>query len=644
MKHKVKVRDVLFYRENVPCMQACPVHTDSGRYVQLIAEGRFKEAYMIARSPNPLASVCGRICSAPCEDVCSRGRHDAPVPIRALKRFLTERYGSESRNKVPLDEFVKTYDELASTRIWDLTNIGKFRDETNREKKVAIIGAGPAGIACAHDLALMGYQVTVFEAMESPGGMLLHGVPAYRLPKDILLREVFSISDLGVEFVFNRPVTTSFGISDLKKMGYSAIFIAVGAGVGKQLNIEGSNLEGIYRALDFLFQVNKGHYIKLGKKVVVIGGGLVAIDAARTALRDAFIYETGTAENNNAKEAIDKAAQAEGVRVAMDVARSAARVGAIDITVIALESEEELPAAQTLQGKLELEEARKEGIKFMFSWGPKRFLGEQGRVQGVEIWKVKRVFDEQGRFNPEFIEGTEEVVKADNVILAIGQMPDLSFIKEEDGIEITPWGTIKVDPDTLQTTAEGVFAGGDAAFGPRIAIEAIENGKRAAQSINNYLKGSSKKIMVHVRIEELDPELYSREDGYEQIPRREPDKELDVARVGFKEVERVYTEEQAIEQAKRCLICHTTPIYEPDLCILCGFCAEICPTNTLRFVPIDSIEFENDGEKVVLKEIEGEGTAFIKDESTCIRCGLCAKRCPTGAIKMERFSFKEEAI
>lgn len=637
MRYKVKVRDFLFYRENVPCMQACPVHTDAGRYVELIARGKFKEAFLIARSPNPLASVCGRICSAPCEDFCSRGRYDEPVTIRALKRFLTERYGSESRQRFSLDEFIRAYDELASTRIWDIKSLLKNKKEENKQKKVAVVGAGPAGIACAHDLALMGYTVTVFEAMERPGGMLLHGVPAYRLPKDILLKEAFTITELGVEFVFNQPLTLSFGITELKKMGYEAIFIGVGAGLGKSLNIEGANLEGIYRALDFLFQVNKGYYVRLGKKVVVIGGGLVAIDAARTALRDVIAYESG-------QEAVEKAAQAEGMIVAMDAARSAARVGAVDVTVVSLESEEELPAAKTLQGRLEMEEARKEGIKFLFSRGPKRFIGEGGKVHSVELLRVKRVFDDEGRFNPEFIPESEEIIKADSVILAIGQMPDLSFIREEDGIEITPWGTIKVDSETLQTTAEGVFAGGDAAFGPRIVIEAVENGKRAAQSIDDYLKGRKKKIMVKAEVEEILPELYQKEVNYEKISRKEPEKILDVARVGFKEVEQVFSEEEAVRQAKRCFVCHTTPIYEPGLCILCGFCAEICPTNTIRFVPLNSIDFEKEEEKIVLQEIKEAGTAFIKDESTCIRCGLCAKRCPTGAIKMERFSFKEEAI
>ncbi len=481
-KYKVKVRDPLFFRENVPCMEACPVHTDAGKYVELVSRGKFKEAYQVVRSPNPMASVCGRICSAPCEDVCTRGNYDRPVTIRALKRFLTEKYGSESKQLIPMEEFVKSYESLASVKLWDIHNTVKLKEKKHADFKVAVIGAGPAGIACAHDLALMGYSVSVFEAQEHPGGMLHHTVPDYRLPNDVLYREAFTISDLGVELIFNRPINSAFGISQLKDMGFHSVFIAAGAGLGRGLNLEGSNLDGVYKALDFLFQVNKGKYVNLGKKVVVIGGGLVAIDAARTALRDIYIKEGERKVDASMVQKVD------GMHAAVDAARSAARVGAVDITIVALESEEELPSAQSVSGKEELDDAEREGVKFMLGRGPKRFLGENNHITGVEFLKVKSVFDENGKFNPSFIEGTEEVIEADSVLLAIGQTPDLSFLSEKDNIELTPWGTIKTDVNTLQTSSEGVFAGGDAVFGPRIVIEAVENGKRAAVWMREFFE------------------------------------------------------------------------------------------------------------------------------------------------------------
>lgn len=636
-RYNVKVRDPLFYRANVPCMEACPVHTDAGKYVELISRGKFKEAYLVARSPNPMATVCGRICSAPCEDVCTRGHYDVPVTIRALKRFLTEKYGSESKQIIPIKDFIEGYEELASVKLWDTKETVKRRDKNNKEYKVAVIGAGPAGIACAHDLALMGYAVSVFEAHEHPGGMLYHGVPGYRLPNDVLFRESFIVSDLGVELIFNRPIGGDFGISQLKRMGFCAVFIAAGAGLGRGLNIEGANFDGVYKALDFLFQVNKGMYVNLGKKVVVIGGGLVAIDAARTALRDIYVRAGDAGDDPDGL-----VQKVDGMMTAVDVARSAARVGAVDITVAALESEQELPSAQTFSGRVELEEAEKEGVRFLLSRGPRRFLGEDNRLTGVELIKVKSVFDETGRFNPSYLEGTEERLEADSVILAIGQATDVSFIKAEDNIQLTKWGTIEVDRDSLQTTAEGIYAGGDAVFGPRIVIEAVENGKRAADSIDGYIQKKKSGIRYSVAVKELDPELYSRRQGYEKIPRDEPEKILDAQRIGFKEVEQTYTEAGAVAQAERCLQCRTTPVYEPGLCILCGFCAEICPEDVLKFVPAETVVCSDESESALLKEIETGGTAFIKDENRCIRCGLCARKCPTGAIKMEQFTFKEE--
>jgi ferredoxin len=328
---------------------------------------------------------------------------------------------------------------------------------------------------------------------------------------------------------------------------------------------------------------------------------------------------------------------------ALDVARTALRRGTLKVDVASLESFEEMPAKQTIQGNEEFDESEKEGITFHPSRGPKRIIGENGKVKAVEFLKVKRVFDEQGRFNPEFEPGTEEIIEADTVILAIGQAPDLSFIRPEDGVKLTPQGTIAVDPETLATTREGVYAGGDAAFGARILIEGVANGKRAAQSIDDYLSQmkKSKKIST-VSIEVLSPHEYKKPREYEQNKRKTPPKILPQQRIGANEVETVFEEADARNQAQRCLVCHINTIYDSELCVLCGACVDHCPNNCLKLVPISGIDL--DQEEIlehIRKEKSGLSTAMIKDEITCIRCGLCATVCPIGAMTMERFTFKE---
>lgn len=495
MKYKAKVPDLLWYRANILCMEACPVHTDSGRYVQLIGMGETQEAYFVLRSSNPLASVCGRICAAPCEDACRRGKIDEPITIRSLKRFVTEKYGVES-NLAHTQELLTEGEKIPQGSQWPLHVPSVIKKSADRQgKKVAVIGGGPAGLACAHDLALRGYRVTIFEASNALGGMLRTAVPEYRLPKDVLRKEAEFILSLGVEIKFNSPLSKDFGLDDLKRMGFEAVYISVGAQQGRKLHIEGTELDGVFDAVDYLLNINQGYKIDLGRKSVVIGGGLVALDSARTALREVL---ASLSDSEEAKLAIDVSAEAGMMLTAIDVARTALRRGTLKVDVASLESYEAMPAAQTTQGKEEFEESVKEGITYHPSRGPKRIIGEKGKVKAVEFLKVKRIFDEQGRFNPELEPGTEEIIEAESVILAIGQAPDLSFIKPEDGLELNPQGTIRVDPHTLATTREGVFAGGDAAFGPRILIEAAANGKLAAQSIDNFLsKSMPKKCSPH---------------------------------------------------------------------------------------------------------------------------------------------------
>jgi ferredoxin len=307
---------------------------------------------------------------------------------------------------------------------------------------------------------------------------------------------------------------------------------------------------------------------------------------------------------------------------------------------------EELPASRTIQGQEELHEAVEEGIQLHPSWGPQKILGE-GRVTGVEFAAVTQVFDENGRFNPQFDETQTTVIEADSVILAIGQRSDLSFLGEEDGVEVSPAGILKIEPDTLATTAPGVYAGGDAAFGPRIAIEAVANGKLAAQSIHTYLSGAKLSSTLRVTVEGIPSDQYRMPSEYEKRKRESaPTVEID-RRTGITEVEHVMEPGEAVLQAQRCLSCHIDTIYDPSRCVLCNRCADVCPEKCLVFVPLEDVEMPREQLETALENYghdrERPMTVLLKDDTDCIRCGLCALRCPTEAITMERFNFVESA-
>jgi formate dehydrogenase beta subunit len=634
-KVRAVIRPLTWFRDNVPCLAACPVKTDAGRYVQLISSGRDEAAYAVARSPNPIASICGRTCGAPCEDACRRGTIDAPVAIRPLKRFVTERFGPESFAPLPVDAIPRaTRDATESTTLLHQEALIQRR---GARRKVAVIGAGPAGMACAHDLAVMGYQVTVFEAMEHGGGMMRYGIPEYRLPREVIDRQIGEIRDLGVEFVFNRPLTAEFGIREIRHNGYAATFLGVGAGQGRNLAIDGSDLDGVVKAIDFLLNVNRGYRVEVGRRVVVVGGGLVALDAARTAVR---VLLSGA---ERAAEELGRIVGTE-VRVALDAAREARRRGALEVSVVSLEGLAEMPAMRSVQGREEMEITHEEGIEFEPGWGPKRIVGKHGRASGIELIRCGQVFDDQGRFNPVFVSGSERVVAADTIILAIGQRSDYSFIRPEDGVELTPGGAIKVNPQTLATTAPGVFAGGDGAFPPGLLITAAEHGKRAAASIDAYLSGGRTPPTWRIVVEEQPLTSYRMPERYEQIPRHVPVVPVD-RRTGITEVEECYTDAEARQQADRCLSCHVHPIYNGDLCVLCARCADICPENCISFVRVADLALaaSDHGAVATVAPPDRPHTAFLYADERCIRCALCAIRCPTGAITMERFRFEEEA-
>ncbi len=631
MTTRTKLVDLEWLESNFPCMQACPVHTQAGRYVSLIAQGRYEEAYRYARVPNPFASICGRVCGHPCEPACRRGQFDLPISIRALKRFVTERHGPESRN--PIDVFPE-------------------KPCAFHQEKVAIIGSGPAGMSAAHDLALLGYPVTVFEAAAVPGGMMHLGIPEYRLPRDILQAQIREILDLGPKLLLNMRLGRDFSLADLRNQGYKAVLMAFGLHRSRDLNLPGHDLDGVVKGIDFLLNVNLGYRFSIGKQVVVIGGGNVAIDVARSAMREQQQKLVSDIAGVVLPDELTSSELDVAMKELMDVSRQALRMGAREVHLVCLESREEMPASEE-----EIEEGVVEGIKIHASLGPKQFVGKNGRLTGLEVIRCTSVFDAQRRFSPTFAPGTEAVIPCDTVILAIGQASDLSFLTPADGIETTRQGTVKIDPATLMTTAPGIFAAGDIAFGPRLIINAVADGKKAAEEIDKFLRGSEwKPKPKFVQITVLDHhEMAGEYDEYSRLA--VPVIPLE-RRTGVAEVETGFTEEQARREASRCLQCWINTIFEGNEangseCILCGGCVDVCPENCLQLIPLRQFEFTEetrgqlaasaDSRALELLHLSpeelpaAEGSVMVKDETICIRCGLCAERCPVHTITMEAF-------
>jgi NADPH-dependent glutamate synthase beta subunit-like oxidoreductase len=643
MSIRVRLPELQHWKAQVKCQAACPVATDAGRYVQLVAEARDEDAYLLARAPNPFASVCGRVCAAPCEDACRRGAIDAPITIRALKRFLTEQYGVESNRPdtqdrlrdEPIHEGNRYPGHLPVEPLTFHRSAPSSRPQARR--KVAVIGAGPAGMAAAHDLALLGYAVTVFDAAEEPGGMMRFGIPEYRLPRTLIRAEIDKILALGVELRRSTPLSPDFGLGELKELGFDAVFLAVGVSTGRDLQVPGSDLDGVVKAIDYLLNVNRGYRMDLGRRVVVIGGGFVAFDAARTAWREAGAEQPGD-------RVADVEQQADvAIKEAFDSARAAVRGGAREVTIVSLEDFHEMPVLRTTQGHEEFEEARKEGIRFVTRRGPKRLAGN-GRLSTIELRAVLSVFDENGRFSPAYADDDVLTLEADACILAIGQRADLSFLKPADGVALTPGGTIKVDAATLATSAPGIFAGGDVAFGPRNLIEAVANGKRAAQSIHEFLSADRAAVSSSIAIDAIPTRDYRMLAGFELLDRETPPT-LDIGRrTGIAEVEVGFDALEARTQAARCLVCHVQTIYDPEKCVLCNRCVDVCPEYCLAIVPFESLDLDDGTRAELAARAEAGGlplSAMVKDDDRCIRCGLCAIRCPTEAMTMEKFSITE---
>jgi formate dehydrogenase beta subunit len=578
-----------FYDENIPCLAACPVNTNAGAYVAAIADGDDLYAYMTARLPNPFASVCGRVCAAPCEDACRRGEIDEPIAIRALKRFVTEKYGVE-----------------ASSDTWRsvIAHRGPERDES-----IGIIGGGPAGMACAHDLRRLGYAVTVYEATAQLGGMMKLGIPEYRLDRGLLEAELEAIVSLGVDVHLNTRLGVDVQFDELRKR-HDALFLAIGASLGRGLDIEGHEADGVLKAIEFLINVNQGFHVGVGGRVLVVGGGDVAMDAARSALRrDDYAEARDTDPNVQDPEMMVEA---------LDVARSAAREGATDVTVFSLESEEELPASP-----FEVEEAAAEKITFIHRRGPARILTEDGRVTGLETVGVLSVFDEVGRFAPKFDPDDVKSFEADTVILAIGQAIDIDALGDS-GPEISPRGTIGIDESTLRTSLDGVWAGGDAARGPRTLIDAIADGRKVAADIHRTFTGDEP-AQIEGQLVELS-QFHRLDDTYDRRGRLPVPVLATDRRMGLSEVELGFTEQQARCEAARCLRCFANIELDINACVLCALCADVCPLDLISLVPSEEVGNEPGG------------TALLLDEISCIRCGLCIERCPPFALSMAVWS------
>ncbi|MBM4433399.1 MAG: FAD-binding protein, partial [Chloroflexi bacterium] len=462
-----------------PCQHTCPVELDIPGYVSLIKEGRFEESYRLIRQRNPFPSICGRVCNHPCETKCRRGQLDEPVSIRHLKRFAADYVYEKGLEYLP---------PIAE----------------KKEERIAIVGAGPAGLSAANDLTRHGYQVTVFEALPVAGGMMAVGIPEYRLPRDILNREIDVIRKMGVDIRLNTPVDD---VDALLKDRYRAVFIAAGAHKGDNMGIAGEDIEGVYDAIDFLRKINLGKEVKVGKKVAVIGGGNSAIDAARVALRK----------------------------------------GAKEVHIFYRREQKDMPAIGE-----EIKAAKEEGIHIHSLAVPVRILNGNGKVSGIECTRMElKEFDRSGRRTPYPIKGSEYTVNVDMIIEGIGQRPDTSFIKN-GSVKVGRGGTIVADRRTLATDHNGIFAGGDVVNGPQTVIEAIAAGQRAAYSIKNYIEGKAFSPILERHDWENIPVSTIPPAEQETQPRaRVKASEIPIAKrkTSFDEVTLPYSEKEAMEEA-----------------------------------------------------------------------------------------------
>jgi len=562
---------------NIECQEACPVGTNCRGYLNLAAEGRFEEGYILSREPNPVAAMCAYVCSAPCERACRRGDIDRPLAIRAMKRFLVEWHEAAG---IP--------DEMPAI--------------TPRDTSVAVVGAGPAGLAVARELAIAGHQVTVFDELPYAGGTMLIGVPAFRLPREAIEMDVRLIERLGVTFRYNTRVGRDITFDQLRER-FDAVAITAGAMDPVPLDVPGNDLAGIQYGVEFMRKANLGEPLEVGADVVVIGGGYTAMDCSRTSLRH----------------------------------------GAANVTIAYRRTRSELVVDEE-----ELGETEREGVRMEFLASPVELIGEDGRLSGVRFVRNKLGEpDATGRRAPVPIPGSEFVVKADTVIPAVSQAADNTFLPVESSFDINR-GRVKVDPGTYATNVKGVFACGDFVTGPTTLIEAAGHGKKCAYAIDRYLSGrSTVEVAANVRI--VSSWRHEMPELYDVLPRQHVPMVPLQARMPSTDphvnfttpVERGYGATDAVAESTRCLMCNYNIWFDGFRCVLCGACADVCPEGVIHMIDINQMKAEGALPELVDAYGWDQGAAMVLDEERCIRCALCVKRCPYDAITMERFELQE---
>ena len=500
-----------------PCKTACPAHLPVQGYIKMASQGRYMDALKLIKNENPFPAVCGAICNRRCEDACTRGTIDEPIAIDEIKKFIAAKEINEKDRYIP-----KT-----------VNHEGK-----QFEEKIAIVGVGPAGMSAAYYLRCKGYPVTVFEREDKAGGMLLNGIPSFRLEKDVIAAEIEVLKTMGVEFRFGIDVGSDVTIQQLRDEGYKAFYIAIGARGGRMAGVPGEDAKGVMSGIEFLNKVNKDEeHMKLSGKTVVIGGGNVAMDVARTALR----------------------------------------AGSNDVSMYCLESRDEMPAA-----KDEIEEALEENISINNGWGPKEIITENGRVKAVVLKKCTSVFNAEKRFAPVYDENDTITIECDNVLLSIGQQIIWGNLLAGTKVELNKNGTAKADPVTYQTAEPDIFVGGDVYTGPRFAIDAIAAGKEGCVSIHRFVhKGHSLTLARDLRhFIELDKNNLDIEE-YDNAKRQRPGRKSGDAASTYRDLREIFTEEQLKTEASRCLGCGAT-VVDPNKCIGCGLCTTKCEFDAIH--------------------------------------------------------------
>lgn len=592
--YDVMIPDLDYYIRQIDCRDGCPVNTDPRGYMIALHSGNLLEGYKIARGPNPFASICGIICGAPCEMTCRRDRVDKTLTIRAQKRYLDEWFGMDK------EAHVKSL-QMSYAR-------GSINPKPNG-LKVACVGAGVASLTTAHDLLRLGYAVDVYEMMRVPGGMLTYGVPTYRLKNEIAINECYAIEYLGAKIYYNMKVGRDITLTELQQK-YDAVFFGLGLWKSRELPIPGADASDVIRGVEYLRVRCAEEEWKIGENLIVVGGGNVAFDVARTSVRN----------------------------------------GAKKVTMVCMETRDEQTADE-----FEIEDGIEEGITIINRLAPISVERDaQGKITGLKVQKLYSLFDYTGRFSPQYVPDSQYVIPCDCIALAIGQAMDTSVFNGWDKRDklVLDRGLIKTERGTGRTSVPGFYAGGDAAFGPALFITAIRHGQEAARSIDTDLRGTNPYQEFVGEFTEISP---MRDKTYLRtkwaLPSMQPP-EVRIKNVNM--VENNYTDEEAHQQSNRCLQCHVSPVFDGTLCIKCNGCVDVCPCNCLKQIPVSKLNLDLgdakmrkavdnfygvDSASMSEEELAAMGTAMLKDEDLCIRCGLCAEKCPTQAVTMDAMNY-----